>query len=68
MNQVTSASLRYPLSVFNKNSTLKFPVDMESVVVAYSLKSTDVVREVLGSKPTIVSRICINLKIGKKDF
>ena len=23
MNQVTSASLRYPLSVFNKNSTLK---------------------------------------------
>ena len=25
MNQVTSASLRYPLSVFNKNSTLKAP-------------------------------------------
>ena len=24
MNQVTSASLRYPLSVFNKNSTLKW--------------------------------------------
>jgi len=23
VNQVTSASLRYPLSVFNKNSTLK---------------------------------------------
>ena len=23
MNKVTSASLRYPLSVFNKNSTLK---------------------------------------------
>ena len=23
INQVTSASLRYPLSVFNKNSTLK---------------------------------------------
>ena len=24
VNQVTSASLRYPLSVFNKNSTLKY--------------------------------------------
>jgi len=34
----------------------KFPVDMAGVVVAYSLTSTDVEREVLGSKPTIVSR------------
>jgi len=30
VNQVTSASLRYPLSVFNKNSTLK--------IVIYSTK------------------------------
>ena len=30
MNQVTSASLRYPLSVFNKNSTLKLENDLET--------------------------------------
>ena len=29
MNQVTPASLRYPLSVFNKNSTLKAHVEEE---------------------------------------
>ena len=34
----------------------KFPVDMAGVVLAYSLTSTDVDRDVLGSKLTIVSR------------
>ena len=34
----------------------KFPMVIVCVVVAYSLTSTDVDREVRGSKPTIVSR------------
>ena len=34
----------------------KFPVNLAGVVVVYALTSTDVDREVLGSKPTIVSR------------
>ena len=42
MNQVTSASLRYPLSVFNKNSTLK-----ESTHFQFSIKTllSNVVRD-----------------------
>ena len=35
MNQVTSASLRYPLSVFNKNSTLKSADILASHVVVF---------------------------------
>jgi len=35
VNQVTSASLRYPLSVFNKNSTLKKPKQRESLKQGY---------------------------------
>jgi len=46
----------------------KFPVVMESVVVAYSLTSTDIDREVLGSKPTIVSRNLYRLEKREKGF
>jgi len=41
---------------------------MESVVVASSLTSTDVDREVLGLKPTIVSRNLYKLENREKGF
>jgi len=41
---------------------------MESVIVAYSLTSTDVHREVLGSKLTIVSRNLYKLENREKGF
>jgi len=41
---------------------------MDSVVVAYSLTPTDMDREVLGSKPTVVSRILYKLENREKGF
>ena len=44
MNQVTSTSLRYPLSVFNKNSTLKpkngFETDSQKVQMGIEIHQT----------------------------
>ena len=41
---------------------------MASVVVAYSLTTTDVDHDVLGSKPTIVSRNLYKLENREKGF
>ena len=46
----------------------KFPVDMACVVVAYSLTSTDVDREVFGSTLTKVSRNLYKLENMEKGF
>jgi len=46
----------------------KFPVDMACVVVVYSLTSTDLDREVLGSKPNKVRRNLYKLANMEKVF